>query len=136
MKIDLEHVDDLARGAAILGTGGGGDPYIGSLMLKQAIEDHGPVDLIDVEALCDDDFVAPFAMMGAPTVLIEKLPNGDEMLAALRTIERIAIARPARFCAPKSAASTHCYRWCSARAVACPWSTATGMGRAFPQLQW
>ena len=43
MKIRLEHVDDLARGAAILGTGGGGDPYLGSLMLRQAIRDHGPI---------------------------------------------------------------------------------------------
>ena len=28
MKVTLEHVGDLARGAAILGTGGGGDPYL------------------------------------------------------------------------------------------------------------
>jgi len=88
MKIGLEHVDDLARGAAILGTGGGGDPYLGSLMLRQAIRDHGPIDLIDVEQLGDDDFVVPFAMMGAPTVLVEKLPNGAEMVAALRAMER------------------------------------------------
>src|SRR5512140_2616390 len=89
MKITLDHVEDLARGAAILGTGGGGDPYIGSLMLRQAIRDHGPVELADVETLADDDFAVPFAMMGAPTVLVEKIPNGNEMVAALRAMERI-----------------------------------------------
>jgi DUF917 family protein len=135
MKIDLEHVDDLARGAAILGTGGGGDPYIGSLMLKQAIEDHGPVDLIDVEALDDDDFVVPFAMMGAPTVLIEKLPNGDEMLAALRTIERYRNRRAgAILCAEIGGINALLPLVLGAR-CGLPVVDGDGMGRAFPQLQ-
>lgn len=135
MKIGLDDVEDLARGAAILGTGGGGDPYIGSLMLRQAIREHGPVELIDVEALGDSDFAVPFAMMGAPTVLVEKLPNGGEMVAALRAMER--------------------YRGEEARAILCaeigginallplvlaarcglPVVDGDGMGRAFPQLQ-
>ncbi len=85
MKIGLEHVEDLACGAAILGTGGGGDPYIGSLMLRQAIRDHGPIDLVDVEELGDDDFVVPFAMMGAPTVIVEKLPNGTGWVELFRS---------------------------------------------------
>lgn len=135
MKITLDQVEDLSRGAAILGTGGGGDPYLGGLMLRQAILDHGPVELIDVEALGDDDFVAPFGMMGAPTVIVEKIPNGAEMMAALRTLER--------------------YRGCDACALLCaeigginallplvlgarsglPVVDGDGMGRAFPQLQ-
>ena len=39
MRITLEDVEDLARGAAILGTGGGGDPYLGGLMLRQVLLD-------------------------------------------------------------------------------------------------
>ncbi len=31
------HIDGLARGAAVLGTGGGGDPYIGALLARQAL---------------------------------------------------------------------------------------------------
>lgn len=135
MKIDLEHVQDLARGAAILGTGGGGDPYIGSLMLRQAIRDHGPVDLIEVDALGDSDFVVPFAMMGAPTVLVEKLPNGNEMVAALHLMERYRNEKAcAILCAeigginallPLVLAAR-----CGLRVV-----DGDGMGRAFPQLQ-
>ena len=30
--IDVQEVEDIALGAAVLGTGGGGDPYIGRLM--------------------------------------------------------------------------------------------------------
>ena len=45
--IGVEEIDKMAIGAALLGTGGGGDPYIGKLMAKQAIEKYGPVKLID-----------------------------------------------------------------------------------------
>ena len=135
MKITLEHVDDLARGAAILGTGGGGDPYLGALMLRQAILDHGPVELIDVETLGDGDFVAPFGMMGAPTVLVEKIPNGAEMVAALRTLERYR-GRKARalLCAEIGGINALVPLVLAAR---CGLSVVDGdgMGRAFPQLQ-
>ncbi len=52
--IDAAQLDDIALGAAVLGTGGGGDPYIGKLMAQQAIERNGPVQLITVDELDDD----------------------------------------------------------------------------------
>lgn len=135
MRIDLEHVEDLARGAAILGTGGGGDPYIGSLMLRQAIRDHGPITLIDVEVVGDEDFIVPFAMMGAPTVLVEKLPNGSEMVAALRLMERHCgeLAR-AILCAEIGGINALLPLVLGAR-CGLPVVDGDGMGRAFPQLQ-
>ena len=48
-QITLDNLDDFATGATVLGTGGGGDPYIGTLMARQAIEEHGPVELLDPE---------------------------------------------------------------------------------------
>src|ERR1700730_10360123 len=135
MKIGLEHVEDLARGAAILGTGGGGDPYIGSLMLRQAIRDHGPIDLIDVEELGDDDFVVPFGMMGAPTVIVEKLPNGGEMIAALRAMERYRGEQArAILCAEIGGINALLPLVLAAR-CGLPVVDGDGMGRAFPQLQ-
>jgi hypothetical protein len=35
--IDVDDMEDIAIGGAMLGTGGGGDPYIGKLMAQQAI---------------------------------------------------------------------------------------------------
>lgn len=135
MKITLEHVDDLARGAAILGTGGGGDPYLGALMLRQALLDHGPIELIDVDMLGDGDFVAPFGMMGAPTVIIEKIPNGSEMVAALRTLERFR-GQEARalMCAEIGGINALLPLVLAAR-CGLPVVDGDGMGRAFPQLQ-
>ena len=65
MDITLDRLHDLARGAAFLGTGGGGDPYIGRLMLQQQLSGGGRVRLIDPSELDDDALVVPVANMGA-----------------------------------------------------------------------
>jgi len=135
MKSTLEHVEDLARGAAILGTGGGGDPYIGSLMLRQAIRDHGPVELADVDTLADDDFAVPFAMMGAPTVLVEKIPNGNEMVAALRAMERIRGEKARAILCCEIGGINALLPIVLAARSGLPVIDGDGMGRAFPQLQ-
>ncbi|MBM3611667.1 MAG: DUF917 family protein, partial [Alphaproteobacteria bacterium] len=49
--IHAEDLEDIAIGGAVLGTGGGGDPYIGKLMAQQAIRKHGPVRLISADDL-------------------------------------------------------------------------------------
>ena len=72
MKLSDQNLTDLCRGAAFLGTGGGGDPYIGKLMVQQAIKKGNQIEIIDPTKIPDDSLIIPTAMMGAPTVLIEK----------------------------------------------------------------
>jgi Protein of unknown function (DUF917) len=64
--IEVADLDDIATGGAILGTGGGGDPYVGKLMAQEAIRRHGPVRLVDVDGFAADALIAPVCMMGAP----------------------------------------------------------------------
>ena len=71
-KIGIREIEDIALGAALLGAGGGGDPYIGKLMAIGAIRECGEVTLISPEEVPDDALIMPIAMMGAPTVLCEK----------------------------------------------------------------
>ncbi len=40
-----QNIEDIAQGAAVLGTGGGGDPYIGMLIAREAIRQYRPVEL-------------------------------------------------------------------------------------------
>ena len=82
MILNSADLIDLCRGAAFLGTGGGGDPYIGRLMVEHAISEAHPVEIIDPSDVPDDALVIPTAMMGAPTVLVEKIPRGGAVLAA------------------------------------------------------
>ena len=72
--LQYQPIVDLARGAAVLGTGGGGDPYVGRLLAEQALRAHGPVELVSPADLPPDACVVPVAMMGAPTVMVEKTP--------------------------------------------------------------
>lgn len=58
-EVTAEDVEDLAVGAAILGTGDGGNPHVGKLMAQQAIEEHGLVELLDPEEIPDDALVIP-----------------------------------------------------------------------------
>ncbi len=75
--IGLDDIDDLALGATLLGTGGGGDPYIAKLMVKQAIEEYGPIKVVTPAELPPDGLVLTTAVIGAPTVILEKIPRAS-----------------------------------------------------------
>src|SRR5919198_1012842 len=75
--LDSDNLPAQARGCAILGAGGGGDPRIGLLMSLHAIGEHGPVRLVDLDELDEDGLVMPCGSIGAPTVSIEKIERGD-----------------------------------------------------------
>ena len=47
--IGKQQIEDMSVGAAVLGAGGGGDPYVGKLMALQAVEEFGEVTLLDVD---------------------------------------------------------------------------------------
>ena len=76
--IGIQEIEDIALGAALLGAGGGGDPYVGKLVAMGAVKECGPVTLLDPEEVPDDALLVPIAMMGAPTVLGEKGIGGGE----------------------------------------------------------
>src|ERR1700722_9499310 len=80
----------LALGAALLGTGGGGNPYIGMLRLRELLRAGHTVDVIPLEALRDDDFVGSVGGIGAPVVGVEKIKQGEECLRALPALGKPA----------------------------------------------
>lgn len=126
---------DLARGAALLGTGGGGDPYIGRLMVEAAMAEHRPVTVLSPDELDDGDFVISTAMMGAPTVMVEKIPKGDEAVRALRALER-HLGRRADATIPMECGGINSMiPLAVAAATGLPVIDGDGMGRAFPELQ-
>jgi len=92
-RIGIEELENIAIGAAVLGTGGGGDPYVGKLWAQQRILERGPVELIDVDDVADDALIIAAAMMGAPSVIVEKIPSGNELLAAFQAVEHACGAR-------------------------------------------
>lgn len=133
-ELGKENVEDIATGAAILGTGGGGNPYIGKLMAKQAIEDHGPVELLAPEEIPDDALIIPSAMMGAPTVMLEKIPKGTETLEAFRALERYTGKEAYATMSIEAGGLNSTVPLGVAAALDMPIVDADGMGRAFPEI--
>ena len=130
-----QDIEDLALGAAILGTGGGGDPYIGKLMAIQALEKGLKIEVTDPDEISDDSFIVPVAAMGTPTVLIEKIPSGKEALYALKLIERY-FGREAEYITPIEAGGINSTIPLTVAAIKRrPVLDGDGMGRAFPELQ-
>ena len=43
--------------------------------------------MLDPSELNDDDLIIPSAMMGAPTVMLEKIPRGTEIVTAFEAIQ-------------------------------------------------
>lgn len=135
MLLDERAIDDLAVGAAFLGSGGGGDPYHTRLLAKAELARSGPIELIHVNDLADDDLVAPCGWIGAPTVSIEKLPNGHEPTLGLRKLEEI-LKRPINAVLPIEIGGANGLAAVIAAAkFGIPVVDADGMGRAFPESQ-
>jgi len=136
MREITEHeLDDLAVGAAILGTGGGGDPYIGKLLAQQAIREHGPVTVVDVDEVDDDALVLPVAMMGAPTIMLEKLGSGDEILSAVDAIASYLGRSMTHTISAEIGGINSVFPFVLAAKRGLPIVDADLMGRAFPELQ-
>jgi hypothetical protein len=134
-RITASQLDDIALGAAVLGAGGGGNPYIGKLMARSMIERCGPVTLISVEELDDGDLVIPSAGMGAPTIEIEKIPRGDEAARAFQALQSY-LGRPARATISIEAGGLNSTTpFTVAAELGIPVVDADGMGRAFPEIQ-
>jgi len=135
MDLQLEDVDDLCTGAAFLGAGGGGDPYIGGLMVKRALAQGRRITIVDPDTLDDGSLVIPTAMMGAPTVLLEKVPSGEEPIRALRAVEA-QLGREADATMPTEVGGINSTipLYVGAQ-LGIPVIDADGQGRAFPELQ-
>ncbi len=96
MVIELQDIPALARGCAVLGTGGGGETYTGALIAHQALSEHGPVPLVGLDDLPGDGILMPVGGIGAPSVSIEKLGSGFEIEVLREAVERDTGGRSSR----------------------------------------
>lgn len=134
MKLESAMLPDFARGAAFLGTGGGGDPYIGRLCCAHAIEIHGAPELIPLDALADDANVFSVAGMGAPTVLVEKMFSLEEAHLAVSKLESFMGRRADAIIAAECGGINATLPVAYAAMRRLPIVDADGMGRAFPAI--
>jgi len=133
--IGLKEIEDIALGAALLGAGGGGDPYVGKLVAIGAVRECGPVTLLDPEEIPDDALIVPIAMMGAPTVLGEKAIGGNEFKTLYEMVSRFYGKKIYAFMPIEAGGVNSMFPIAAASRLGLPLVDADGMGRAFPELQ-
>ena len=132
--LDLDALPALAHGCAVLGAGGGGDTYLTLLQALQATEDYGPVPLVDLDELPDDSLIMPCGSIGAPTVSIEKLENGDEGERLREQLQYLTGRRVAALMAGEIGGGNGVLPVSWAAGMRLPLVDADGMGRAFPEV--
>jgi uncharacterized protein len=132
--LDPDSLRALARGCAILGAGGGGDAHVTLLQALQATEDFGPVPLVDLDELPDDALIMPCGGIGATTVSIEKIENGNEGARLREELEYLTGRRVAALMATEIGGGNGLQPISWAAAMHLPMVDADGMGRAFPEV--
>jgi DUF917 family protein len=133
--ITLDDIDALAVGAWILGTGGGGSPYLELLNMRRLYAEGHRVELMSPFDLADEDRVAVVSNMGAPLV-------GQERLADSRNIAR-AVAMQQEYSGVKFRAvmsleiggGNGIQPLMAAAHLGLPVVDADLMGRAYPEAQ-
>lgn len=133
--ITAEDMVPLARGAAILGTGGGGDPHVGRLLAEQALRLRGPVELVDVDEVPEDGCAVTVGMMGAPTVMVEKLPSVAQVGEAVTDLARYLGREVTHIACCEAGGVNSTLPFVAAAELGLPLIDGDGMGRAFPELQ-
>jgi DUF917 family protein len=130
-----EDLEDIAIGAGILGTGGGGNPYRGKLQMRKHVRAGARVRIVPPEEVPDDALGVTLGGIGAPVIGIERMNRGDEGVTALRALER-HLGRPLTHLVPAEVGGGNSIAPMVAAAQSgLPVVDGDGMGRALPEIQ-
>lgn len=130
-----EDLDALEIGAGILGTGGGGNPYIGKLRTREVLRAGHALRLLPIDALDDDARVVSVGGIGAPLISFERIKEGREGLRSLRALEaRLGFTADAIAC-EEIGGQNAMEPLITAALAGLPVVDGDGMGRAFPEKQ-
>ena len=133
--LDEGQIKDVAVGSAVLGTGGGGNPYLGMLGAIQSIRKHGNLELYTLDELPDDTLaVSPFAI-GSPVPFVERLSMTEEIMVAFKAMSRYFGKEIGAIISAEIGGVNSVIPLAVARELGLPAVDADGMGRAYPELQ-
>src|ERR671923_630424 len=133
--VSAEEIESLAIGAWILGTGGGGSPYLALLNMRALYRDGACVSLMDPMDLADDDLVAVVSNMGAPLVGQERLTDPRTIERAVRMMEDYLGRRFRAVMSLEIGGGNAIQPFMAAALLGVPVIDGDCMGRAFPEAQ-
>jgi len=133
--VSADEIESLAIGAWILGTGGGGSPYLALLNMRQLYRTGTVCHLMDASELDDDDLVAVVSNMGAPLVGQERLTDPKTMALAVTMMEEYLGRKFRAVMSLEIGGGNSIQPFMAAAMLDLPVVDADCMGRAFPEAQ-
>lgn len=134
-ELTIDDIESLAVGTWILGTGGGGNPYLPLLNMRALYKEGHRVELMDPADLADDDWVGMAGGMGAPLVGQERLTDSHALSRAVALMEK-HLGRPFSALMSVEIGGGNGVRPLMAAALLKrPIVDADPMGRAYPEAQ-
>lgn len=131
----IHDIQDMARGAVLLGTGGGGDPYIGELFVTAQIRKGNYPKIVAGDEVAPDAFVLSIAGIGAPSVIVEHLVS-ERTLRQLLTRSEAFYGRPIdALISAEIGGANSMFPLALSAISGIPVIDADGVGRAVPQLE-
>jgi DUF917 family protein len=134
-QLTPEAIRDIAYGSAVLGTGGGGDPYLGTLAALQASRLNAAPRLVDADELADDATVVFPFVVGSPVPGVEKLPFGPELVRVLSALETHLGRRIDAVMSAEIGGANSMVPIVLAAQAGIPVVDGDLIGRAFPEIQ-
>ena len=134
-EITADDIESLAVGAWVLGTGGGGNPYLPLLNMRALYKAGHRVSLIDAADLADDDLVGTVANMGAPLVGAERLTDSLTLARAVTVMERHLGRRFVALMGMEIGGANGVRPLMAAAHLGVPVVDSDTMGRAYPEAQ-
>jgi uncharacterized protein len=133
--ITPDDIEALAVGAWILGTGGGGSPYLGLLNMRRLYAEGHRVELMSPLDLADDDLVAVVSNMGAPLVGQERLADSRNIARAVAMQEDYSGVKFRAVMSLEIGGGNGIQPLMAAAHLGLPVVDADLMGRAYPEAQ-
>lgn len=130
-----QDIQDMARGAVLLGTGGGGDPYVGELFLRAQMQRGRKARVVDPSEVDDDAFVLSIAGIGAPPVLIEHLVSEKLLMRLLARAEAFYGRRVDVLISAEIGGANSMFPLALSAISGVPVVDADGVGRAIPHIE-
>jgi len=134
-ELTLDDIESLAVGAWILGTGGGGNPYLPLLNMRALYKEGYRAQLIQAADLADDDLVAGAGGMGAPLVGIERMGDARTLTRAVQAMEAHIKRRFTALMSVEIGGGNGVRPFMAAALMNLPVVDSDPMGRAYPEGQ-
>ncbi|MCL6003303.1 MAG: DUF917 domain-containing protein [Thermoplasmatales archaeon] len=134
MNIGEKELESLCIGSEITGSGGGGSTYPVKMVLKYYLENGKNPTFMKLKDVPDSSLVLAVAYIGSPMIMDERLPQGNNLLSSIKTLENSIGQKTSAIIPLESGGVNSLIPLIAGINSSTPVIDADGMGRAFPEI--